>query len=58
MARTDLNGPKLAKWSKIIIKSFMVGGHWVGSVGCPETQVFFFWPYLEFLVQLFKALLA
>ena len=32
---------KSAKWSEIIKKSFMVGDHRVGSVGRPETQVFY-----------------
>ena len=28
-----MNGMKLAKWSKVVINSFTVGGHWVRSVG-------------------------
>ena len=33
MAKTEANGAKLAKWSKIVKKSFNVGGHWIGLVG-------------------------
>ena len=41
MARTKGNGMKIGKIVKDRKKSFVVQGHRVGSVGQPETQVFF-----------------
>ena len=50
--QNERNGSGWNTWSeigknRIEKKKLPVGGRWVGSVRPPETQVFFFWPYLE-----------